>query len=177
MNATMSGLEMHFKTLEFETLGNKATYFIIKDDCTAFLKESGVQNGILIAQSPHTTCAVFYEEMVHDIDALGDEFLQADLNKGLEKIFPKQLAYDDYYKYPGPEHRAFSRDNGGGLSKSKAALLNGDAHLKSTLLGASQVIIIKNGELMTGSYGYLYFVDFDGNRPRKRTCQLCIIGA
>lgn len=164
------------KELEFETRGNKATYFNIREECRSFLEETGVTEGIFVAQSPHTTCSVLFEEMVHDLDALGDEYLQADLNKGLEKIFPKQLSYDDYYKYPGPQHRAFSRENGGGLSKNPASLLNGDAHLKSTLLGASQTLIIKEGKLLTGTYGYLYFVDFDGNRARKRTCHLCIIG-
>ena len=101
----MNEFHIYHKQLTFETQGNKATYFEIRQDCRNFVNETGIQNGILVVQSPHTTCAVFFEEMVHDFDALGDEYLQADLNKGLNKLFPKQLAYDDDYKYPGPLHR------------------------------------------------------------------------
>lgn len=167
---------VYHKQLSFETKGNKATYFEIREECREFLRETNVKDGILVVQSPHTTCAVFFEEMVHDYDALGDEYLQHDLNKGLNLIFPKQQAYDDYYKYPGPLHRKFSYDNGGAMFENPAGLLNGDAHLKASLLGADKTFIIKDGELLTGTYGYIYFVDFDGNRARKRKCNLCIIG-
>ena len=169
-------MEVLHKQLTFETKGNKQTYFEIREDCKAFLKESGVKDGILVVSSPHTTCSVFFEEFVHDIDAMGDEFLQRDLNKGLEKVFPKQLTYDDYYNYPGPAHREFSKEIGGSLSKNKAMLLNADAHLKATLIGNDKTFIIKDGELLIGRFGYIYFVDFDSNRARERKCNLCIIG-
>ncbi len=172
----MEGLNIYFKELSFQTLGNKATYFEIRQDCLDFINETGVQNGILVVQSPHTTCAVFFEEMVHDVDALGDEFLQHDLNKGLNRVFPKQLSYDDDYKYPGPIHRQFSADHGGAMAVNPAGLLNGDAHCKATLLGSDKTFIIKEGKLLLGTYGYIYFVDFDGNRARKRKCHLCVIG-
>ena len=137
----MDEFHIYHKQLTFETQGNKATYFEIRQDCRDFVNETGIQNGILVVQSPHTTCAVFFEEMVHDFDALGDEYLQADLNKGLNKLFPKQLAYDDDYKYPGPLHRQFSKDNGGAMATRPASLLNGDAHCKATLLGLSLIHI------------------------------------
>ena len=172
----MSEQLIFHKQLTFETKGNKATYFEIREDCNKFIEETGVKDGILVVQSPHTTCAVFFEEMVHDIDALGDEYLQHDLNKGLNKVFPKQLAYDDYYKYPGPLHRKFSYDNGGAMSQNPAGLLNGDAHLKATLLGSNKTFIIKDGKMLTGTFGYIYFVDFDGNRARNRKCNLCVLG-
>ena len=123
----MNEFNIYHKQLNFETQGNKATYFEIRQDCRDFVQETGIQNGILIVQSPHTTCAVFFEEMVHDLDALGDEYLQADLNRGLNKMFPKQLAYDEDYKYPGPLHRQFSKDCGGAMATRPSSLLNGDA--------------------------------------------------
>ena len=169
-------MEVYHKQLDFATRGNKQTYFEIREDCKEFLKETGVKDGILVVSSPHTTCSVFFEEYVHDIDALGDEFLQRDLNKGLEKVFPRQLTYDDYYNYPGPAHREFSKSIGGSLSKDKAMLLNADAHLKATLIGSDKTFIIKDGELLIGRFGYIYFVDFDSNRARERKCNLCIIG-
>ena len=169
--------DVFHKELELETKGNKATYFDIREDCKAFVKETGIKNGILVVQSPHTTCSVFFEEMDHDKDPLGDYFLQADLNKGLNRVFPKQLTYDDYYKYAGPKHKEF-----GDSIPNKAPgsdwqhLLNGDAHLKSTVLGSNKNFQIVDGELQIGRFGYIFFVDFDGNRARKRKCLLCAIG-
>ena len=165
------------ETLNFETKGNKATYFEIRQQCLDFIKETGVKDGILVVQSPHTTCGVFFEEMVHDVDALGDDFLCRDLNKGLELVFPKQKTYSDYYAYPGTKHFEFgSLIPGSELTKNKAILLNADAHLKATLIGSDVTIIIKDGVLQTGKFGYIYFVDFDGNRARKRKCNLTVMG-
>lgn len=169
-------MKYSFKQLDFETTGNMVTYFEIKEECVEFVKESGVQNGILVVQSPHTTCSVFFEEYVHDKDALGHEYLQHDLNKGLEKLYPKQLTYDDEYKYPGPKHREFSKTISDAIIKNPAILLNGDAHCKATILGSDKVFIIHDGVLQTGRFGYIYFVDFDGNRARKRHCNLAVIG-
>ena len=163
--------------LFFETSGNKVTYFNVMEECRKFIRECGVQNGILVVQSPHTTCAVFLEEMVHDFDALGDEYLQADLNKGLNKVFPKQMTYDDDYKYPGVLHLSQGMEKPDSeLAKNPAILLNGDAHCKASLLSSSLTLPIVNHEIASGKFGSVYFVDFDGNRPRKRTCHLCVIG-
>lgn len=163
--------------LFFETKGNKVTYFEMKQQCESFVKECHIQDGILVIQCPHTTCALLFEEMVHDIDALGDEYLQADLNKGLNKIFPKQMTYDENYKYPGKLHRLEGMKNPhGDFAKNPAILLNGDAHCKATLLTSSITLPIADHKLTCGHFGSLYFVDFDGNRPRKRACHLCVIG-
>ncbi len=41
------------------------------------------------------------------------------------------------------------------------------AHVKSTLLGPSQVIYIAGGRLALGTWQGLYFCEFDGPRSRK----------
>ncbi|MGK2905571.1 MAG: secondary thiamine-phosphate synthase enzyme YjbQ [Desulfuromonadales bacterium] len=51
---------------------------------------------------------------------------------------------------------------------------NSAAHLKSSLLGASETLIISNGEVVTGTWQGIYFCEFDG--PRKRQVQIQIIG-
>lgn len=163
--------------LIFETKGNKVTTFEIKQDCLEFVKKCQITNGILVVQSAHTTCAVFFEEVVHDFDALGDEYLQYDLYQGLNRIFPKQMSYDADYKYPGPLHLNFGFSQPSSPLKSHPAiLLNGDAHCKATLVGSSKTFVILDGQLCLGKFGSIYFVDFDGNRARKRNCHLCIIG-
>ncbi len=44
---------------------------------------------------------------------------------------------------------------------------NSDAHLLSTLLGASVTIRIKGGRLQLGTWQGIFFVDLDGPRNRK----------
>ncbi|MBN1346181.1 MAG: YjbQ family protein [Phycisphaerae bacterium] len=44
---------------------------------------------------------------------------------------------------------------------------NSDAHLKSSLLGASQTLLIQNGRLVLGTWQAIYFAEFDGPRQRK----------
>jgi secondary thiamine-phosphate synthase enzyme len=44
---------------------------------------------------------------------------------------------------------------------------NSDAHIKSSLVGASQTLIIDNGKPLLGTWQAVYFCEFDGPRPRK----------
>jgi secondary thiamine-phosphate synthase enzyme len=44
---------------------------------------------------------------------------------------------------------------------------NSDSHIKSSLFGCSQVIIIENGKMVLGTWQGIYFCEFDGPRRRK----------
>ena len=44
---------------------------------------------------------------------------------------------------------------------------NSDAHVKSSLVGASEVIAIENSKLALGTWQAVYFCEFDGPRTRK----------
>jgi len=44
---------------------------------------------------------------------------------------------------------------------------NSAAHLKSSLVGASETIIIDNGKLQLGTWQGIYFCEFDGPRQRQ----------
>jgi secondary thiamine-phosphate synthase enzyme len=44
---------------------------------------------------------------------------------------------------------------------------NSDSHLKSTLTGASETIIISGGRLRLGTWQGIYFAEFDGPRTRS----------
>lgn len=44
---------------------------------------------------------------------------------------------------------------------------NSDAHVKSTLVGASEHILIEDGRLLLGTWQGIYFCDFDGPRQRQ----------
>ena len=51
---------------------------------------------------------------------------------------------------------------------------NSDAHVKSSLVGCSEQILIKNGKLLLGTWQGIYFCEFDG--PRSRTLSLRLRG-
>jgi len=71
-----------------------------------------------------------------------DASVQHDMGVGLNKISP-----------PRPEYR-----HGEG---------NSPAHLKSSLVGASQVVPIEQGKLVLGRWQGIYLAEFDGPRTRK----------
>jgi len=44
---------------------------------------------------------------------------------------------------------------------------NSDAHLKASLFGFSEQVLIENGQLVLGTWQGIYFCEFDGPRTRK----------
>lgn len=44
---------------------------------------------------------------------------------------------------------------------------NSPAHVKSSLVGASEIVLIENGHLVLGTWQSVFFCEFDGPRTRK----------
>lgn len=138
--------------------------------------KSQINNGVVIVSSPHTTCSVYFDEYMHDVNYYGDDLLQVDLNEVLEKIIPTQTTEGQYHS-PGPEHIKY------GMAKTDPnypalewTMLNTDGHLRSDLLGASESFIVRDGKLLIGEVGSIYFVDFDQTRERNRMCNIMVMG-
>ena len=49
---------------------------------------------------------------------------------------------------------------------------NSAAHIKSTLVGASETVLIKEGRLVLGTWQSLFFCEFDGPRTRRVDVQV-----
>jgi len=49
---------------------------------------------------------------------------------------------------------------------------NSPAHIKSTIVGASELIAIENEKLVLGTWQGIFFCEFDGPRNRKVNVQL-----
>ena len=49
---------------------------------------------------------------------------------------------------------------------------NSDAHCKSSLIGCSEQVLIKDGGLMLGTWQAIYFCEFDGPRSRRVIVQV-----
>ena len=172
-------MAVYKETIHLHSHGTTPSFFNITDAVKEVIAKSGIQNGICAVISPHTTCSVFFEEFVHDYNEDGDEYLQADLNDVLKKIIPDEVRLGQY-NYPGEKHYeavaswpdAEAYLPGG----DRTALFNGDAHLKATLLGSSQVLDVDQGKLGVGTTGYVYFVDFDRTRDRDRRRVITVNG-
>lgn len=172
-------MSVYKETIALRSKGGQPTFINITPQVKDAIVASGIQNGIVTIISPHTTCAVFFEEYVHDVTEDGTEYLQVDLNNCLKTIIPDEVR-EGQYLYPGPKHfedveswpNAEEYLPGGDHS----ALLNGDAHIKATIIGSSETLEVDGGRLGVGSTGYVYFVDFDRARPRPRKCKIVVIG-
>ncbi len=53
---------------------------------------------------------------------------------------------------------------------------NSPAHIKSTLVGASELIAVENGHLVLGTWQGVFFCEFDGPRTRKVHLNIFSIG-
>jgi secondary thiamine-phosphate synthase enzyme len=49
---------------------------------------------------------------------------------------------------------------------------NSDAHCKSSLVGCSVQVLLKEGRLCLGTWQAIYFCEFDGPRPRRAWVQV-----
>lgn len=164
-------------SLTISTVAGRVSYHNITEQVKEIVTRSGIQNGMCLIQTAHTTCSVIFEEYVHDIDFNGDEFLQVDLNRILDKIIPRELSENTNYRYPGPKHLDFlmSLDDPN-YPTEPGTILNGDAHIRASFFGPSETLILQEGRINIGSVGYIYFIDFDQNRERNRKCGITVMG-
>ena len=135
------------------------------------LKNSGIKDGIVVVYSHHTTCAVITQECAFDMSMTGLETLQQDLVEVFENIIPTQRK-EGMYLHPGPKALKFAEEH----DEDARGCHNTDAHLRSSIIGRSETIVVENGEMDLGEFGFIYFIDFDKTRARERTVQVMVMG-
>jgi secondary thiamine-phosphate synthase enzyme len=149
----------------------RPTFEDITDRVAKLLSDAGIQAGILLVYSQHTTCSVLIQEASDDTNVWGTELLMQDLVDVLERVIPT-CRTEGQYHHPGPKHIVAAR----GRDELPAWSLNTDAHLRSVLMGRSQSIPVVDGKLELGDFGRIYFADFDQVRARERTIRVQIVG-
>ena len=147
------------------------TFHNVTAEAKEALKKSGIKNGILVVYSHHTTCGVITQECAFDMSMTGLETLQQDLIEAFEVFLPQQRK-EGMYLHPGPKALKFAEEH----DEDARGCHNTDAHLISSIIGRSQTIVIDDGAMDLGDFGFIYFIDFDKTRARSRTVQLMIIG-
>jgi thiamine phosphate synthase YjbQ (UPF0047 family) len=149
------------------------TFHDVTEQVKEIIKKSGMNDGMCLIYSQHTTCSVMTQESSHDKTFFGLEYLQQDLCDIMEGLIPTCRA-EGQYMHPGPKHIDFAM--GLGTEEGEWTSLNTDAHLRSVIFGRSETLPVIGGELQLGEFGYIYFVDWDQVRARKRTCQVMLTG-
>jgi len=114
------------------------------------------------------------QESSHDQTYYGLEYLQQDLVDVMEKLVP-QCTVEGQYRHPGPKHIDFAMNEAKEVGAWTS--LNTDAHLRSVFFGRSETVVIVDGALDLGEFGYVYFVDWDQIRDRHRVVQVQIMGS
>ncbi|MBD5393874.1 MAG: YjbQ family protein [Lachnospiraceae bacterium] len=164
-------MKVYRESFEVQSTGIRPTFHTVTGKVQEIVEKSGVKDGICVVYSHHTTCSVMIQECSFDTTYTGLEYLQQDLWDVMEKIIPT-CRVEGQYMHPGPKLTEFSKEHG----EDKPETLNTDGHLRSALLGRSETVVLADGKLDLGSFGHIYFVDFDQTRARTRQVQVQIIG-
>ncbi len=130
-------MKSYRKELWFETPARRA-FVNITGQVENCLRESGIQEGMVLCNAMHITSSVFIND-----DESG---LHHDFEVWLEKLAPEK-PYSQY------RHNGFED--------------NADAHIKRTLMGREVVVAVTNGHLDFGPWEQIFYGEFDGRR-RKR---------
>ena len=147
------------------------TFHDVTEQTREIAARSGIRTGIAVVYSHHTTCCVITQECAFDQSVTGLETLQQDLVDILDDIIPV-CRHENIYLHPGPKALEFAEAHG----EDARGCHNTDAHLRSSIIGRSETIVMADGKLDLGDFGRIHFIDFDQTRARERTVQVMVIG-
>jgi len=103
------------------------------------VKESGIQEGLVLVNPMHITASVFIND-----DEPG---LHHDYEVWLERLAP-HAPISQY------EHNRTGEDNA-------------DAHIKRQIMGREVVVALTSGKLDLGTWEQIFYGEFDGMRPKR----------
>jgi secondary thiamine-phosphate synthase enzyme len=131
-------MKSYRKELWFEVATRRALVNITSE-VQKCLRESGIQEGLLLANAMHITASVFIND-----DEAG---LHEDYEKWLEELAPHEPVSQYRHNRTGED--------------------NADAHLKRQIMGREVVVAVTKGALDFGPWEQIFYGEFDGRR-RKR---------
>jgi len=164
-------MKMLRETVTCRSTGMRPTFHDVTEQVRDIVARSGITDGFVLVCTHHTTCSVMIQECSFDLTYNGLEYLQQDLTDVLEEIIPT-CRREGQYMHPGPQLTEFSRRHG----EEKPQTLNTDAHLRSALIGRSEVFPVIGGRPDLGSFGHVYLVDFDQTCARTREVTVQVTG-
>lgn len=112
----------------------------IHDEVEKLVRDSGVQEGMVLVNAMHITASVFIND--------NESGLHGDYDRWLEELAPFDASPERY------RHNRTGEDNA-------------DAHLKRQIMGREVVVAVTCGKLHLGPWEHIFYYEFDGMR-RKR---------
>ena len=105
----------------------------------ACLRESGIQEGLVLVNAMHITASVFIND-----DESG---LHQDYEKWLQRLAPHEPITQYLHNRTGED--------------------NADAHMKRQIMGREVVVAITKGKLDFGPWEQIFYGEFDGRRKKR----------
>lgn len=127
----------HYLTLN---LPERLAFVNITPEVEAMVRDSGVQEGLVLVNAMHITASVFIND-----DEPG---LHRDYRRWLEELAPFDASPERY------QHNRTGEDNA-------------DAHLKRQIMGREVVVAITAGRLDFGPWEQIFYGEFDGRRAKR----------
>lgn len=124
------------KYLWFNTR-EKREYINITPQVEEVVRDSGVQEGMVLVSAMHITAGVYVND--------AEDGLIQDIDEWLEHLAPYKATYRHH----------------------RTGETNGDAHLKSMLVHHEVVVPITSGALDVGPWQQVYYAEFDGKRRKR----------
>ena len=131
-------MKSHTEYLTFN-LPTRVGFVRMTDDIQRIVTESGIREGLVLANAMHITASVFIND-----DESG---LHEDYAKWLEKLVPFDASPQTYH------HNRTGEDNA-------------DAHMKRQIMGREVVVAITKGKLDFGPWEQIFYGEFDGKRAK-----------
>ena len=124
---------------EYKTFNTtqRREYINISEDVAEAVYKSNIQEGMVLVAAMHITAGVYIND--------AESGFQQDMDDMLENIAPFGKNY---------HHHRTGEDNG-------------DAHLKSIVMGHEVIIPVTSGKLDLGPWQQVYYAEFDGRRPKR----------
>lgn len=131
-------MKSHRKELWFNIPSRRA-FINITPEVEEALKESGIQEGIVLVNAMHISASVFIND-----DEPG---LHHDYEVWLEKLAPHEPVGQYRHNDTGED--------------------NADAHIKRQIMGREVVVAITKGRLDFGPWEQIFYGEFDGMRKKR----------
>lgn len=129
-------MKFHTKYLTFHTKKHRE-YLNITHEVEDALRESGIQEGMILVSAMHITAAVYVND--------AENGLIQDIDEWLEALAPFKSNYRHH----------------------RTGETNGDSHLKSLLIHHEVIVPVTDGRLDLGTWQQIYYAEFDGQRPKR----------
>ncbi|MBP6965398.1 MAG: secondary thiamine-phosphate synthase enzyme YjbQ [Armatimonadetes bacterium] len=129
-------MKSHTEYLWMNT-SKKREFVNITRECERILRESGIQEGMMLVSAMHITAGVWVND--------NESGILQDAMDFLEKLAPF-----------GPDYR-----------HHRTGEDNGDAHLKNLLTHHQVIIPITDGRLDFGPWQTVFYAEFDGQRRKR----------